>query len=332
MLYVYTITLFVLSFISVYLATRMYIKYAERKGILAPDIHKPGQPLVANRGGVSLLSMVPILLLISYVASESFSSNIFLEAISLTLSFLITAIVGFLDDLYDLGLLKVPLMILGGLPFIILNTYTPRPYVPFVGFTRLTIVYPLGILVAFLIIPNAYNMIDVHNGVMCFSAISVIIALIFWLAVLGRQELMLAAGVLGGILGFYAWNKYPAKVFPGNIGAYSVGALVTAIIILSRLEYIALIALLPVILRGFYLINSIGGIMTKEAIREKIGKPVYVKDGVIYPARNPNAPFSLTRMFVLIYGPMTEAQVIRKYYELFIFSSILAILTGFLMF
>ncbi len=332
MLLVYSLLCLIISFLSTYLVTQKYIKYAKEHGILTHDAHKPGKPLVANRGGLSFLVLPPIIITTSLILDYVANLRLLKDAIALSISFLIIAFVGYLDDTRDLGLVKVPLMLLGGLPFIILGTYVPRPIIPFIGAARLTIVYPLGILLTYLVIPNAFNMIDVQNGVMCSAAISVLTALVFWSLILSRPEAILLSIILGGIIGFFLLNMYPAKVLPGNIGSYGVGALITGAIILSRLEYVALIALLPVILHGFYLLRSIGGLMTKEKISEKMGRPVYVdENGVIHPMPYSNAPFSLTRMFVVIYGPMPESEIVKKYYSMFAFSCFLAILTGFFM-
>jgi len=50
------------------------------------------------------------------------------------------------------------------------------------------------------------------------------------------------------LLVFYYFNKYPAKVFPGDILTYSVGALIAGMAILGNFEKIAVFVFIPYIL------------------------------------------------------------------------------------
>jgi len=50
---------------------------------------------------------------------------------------------------------------------------------------------------------------------------------------------------------FYFYNKYPAKVFPGDILTYSVGALIAGMAILGNFEKIAVFIFIPYIIETF---------------------------------------------------------------------------------
>jgi len=50
------------------------------------------------------------------------------------------------------------------------------------------------------------------------------------------------------LIAFYIFNKYPAKVFPGDVMTYSVGALIVVIAILGNIEKIAIFFFIPYIL------------------------------------------------------------------------------------
>jgi UDP-N-acetylglucosamine--dolichyl-phosphate N-acetylglucosaminephosphotransferase len=54
--------------------------------------------------------------------------------------------------------------------------------------------------------------------------------------------------MVASLIPFYIFNKCPAKVFPGNILTYSVGALIATIAILGNLEKIAIFFFIPYIL------------------------------------------------------------------------------------
>ncbi len=54
--------------------------------------------------------------------------------------------------------------------------------------------------------------------------------------------------MVGSLFAFYLFNKHPAKVFPGDILTYSVGALIAIIAILGNIEKIAIFFFIPYII------------------------------------------------------------------------------------
>ena len=58
------------------------------------------------------------------------------------------------------------------------------------------------------------------------------------------------------LIGFYFFNKYPAKVFPGDILTYSIGALIAGIAILGNFEKIAVFMFSLYILETFLKIRG----------------------------------------------------------------------------
>ncbi|MGQ4893284.1 MAG: hypothetical protein ACP6IQ_01520 [Candidatus Njordarchaeia archaeon] len=324
--------LFIVSFILSLVITKLYIDVAKKKRILSPDVHKIGNPLVVNRGGVAFIILPILTLIVPFMLSSWPNRSLLNESLSIIIATLLGGFVGYFDDNYDLGLFKVILTFLTAVPIIVLQAYYPRPLVPIIGRIRITIVYPLLVLIAMPVVSNAINMIDVMNGVMATSISTTLIAMLFWALFISDIPAACYISIALGItLGFLIFNKYPAKTFPGNIGSYAAGALLGATVIISRQEYIALIALLPVILNGFLLLSSIRGIMSRNVLQAKKGKAVLVQDGVLYANKKANAPLDLTRL-ILLFGPLPEKDVIRIYTLLFIESMILSILTGFLIY
>ena len=54
--------------------------------------------------------------------------------------------------------------------------------------------------------------------------------------------------MVASLIAFYIFNKYPAKVFPGDILTYSIGALIASIAILGDIEKIAVFFFIPYII------------------------------------------------------------------------------------
>jgi UDP-N-acetylglucosamine--dolichyl-phosphate N-acetylglucosaminephosphotransferase len=88
-----------------------------------------------------------------------------------------------------------------------------------------------------------YNGLEASQGIIILSALSVITFLTGdkWLSIIGLC-------MVASLIPFYLFNKYPAKVFPGNILTYSVGALIASIAILGNLEKIAIFFFIPYIM------------------------------------------------------------------------------------
>ncbi len=327
------ILLSVSVFILLYILAFFYIKYARKRGILAPDAHKIDKPLIPTRGGTVLMALVifyAVLPLIEDLPRVHRGMLLLNEVMAIVSIIIISGLIGYIDDVTDLGLKKVVLSVLIVFPFYVFHAYYPRLWIPFIGRIRITLIYPILIFLAVPIVVNSINMIDTHNGVMLTGVISVLVPMLLWSLILSDYVaftyLIIA---LAGAIALFMWNKYPAKLFLGNVGSYLLGGLLIALIIISGLEFIAFVAMLPIILHGFYLLTSIKGMMTRQVIRSKVGGPVVVENGVIKPVLDEKAPFTLTRLLILAYGPMTEKELVKRYYILFAFSATLAFITGY---
>ena len=227
---------------------------------------------------------------------------------------------------------KIGVIALAALPVIILGAYIPRPYVPIVGRLRMTIVYPLLIFAAFAVVPNGMNMIDLVNGIMLYSQVLLMITILIWTYILGNYFIFaLGLMYLGALLALFMFNKYPAKYFVSNTGSYGTGAITTAFVIYSRLEFVAIIALLPMILNSFSLLATLRNILTREDIQKTVGASNIRENGIIRPNPNPRAPLNIVRMIV-IHEPCDEWEVVKVLYVIFLFSTILANITAYLIY
>lgn len=106
----------------------------------------------------------------------------------------------------------------------------PYMFVPFAGNIRLGIwFWILGVCVLYGAI-NAVNFTDGIDG-LC-SSVTATAAISFVCVALLHKCFgvgVIAAALLGGCIGFFVWNKYPAKVFMGDTGSMFLGGLVVAI-------------------------------------------------------------------------------------------------------
>ncbi len=103
-------------------------------------------------------------------------------------------------------------------------------YVPFAGVTLHLpwIVYLLFSVVVIIGADNAVNLTDGIDG-LC-SSVTAVVALFFSLVFLREDNLasVFSLSLAGGLLGFFLYNKHPARTFMGDTGSLFLGGAVCA--------------------------------------------------------------------------------------------------------
>ncbi|MDX1596650.1 MAG: UDP-N-acetylglucosamine-1-phosphate transferase, partial [Nitrosopumilaceae archaeon] len=200
---------------------------------------------------------------------------------------------------------------------------------PIFGPVQIPALY-LGLIVVMIpVTGNTINSIDVLNGVasgfMTIASFSLSISLF----VMQNYEMAIISLPLGFIsLAFYKYHKVPSKIFPGDSGALTLGAMYGAIAIMGDVEIVAAVALLPAIINSFLFLSSVKKIIEHRQIK---GKPVdHTEDFKLKATDDKNAPVTLVRL-LLAGGPLSEKQVGYTIFRLAVFSGILSIITAFLM-
>jgi len=247
------------SFTLTLLILPKWIKKCRQIGLLWEDMNKFNRPKnVAASGGIVVV-MSFVLALLSYVAMRTFiidGNGINLEIFALLSVILILAIVGLTDDLlgWQHGGLSARFRIffafVASIPLIVIDVGVHDISLPFFGVITIGVLYPLFIIP--LGIAGAtitYNCLAGFNGLETGQGIIILLFLSFiayitgspWLALIGICMIM-------ALLGFYFYNKFPAKVFPGDILTYSIGALIASMAILGNFERIAIFIFIPYLL------------------------------------------------------------------------------------
>ncbi|MEM0443323.1 MAG: hypothetical protein QXS57_06055 [Candidatus Caldarchaeum sp.] len=295
---------------------------SRKTGCMGLDVHKPNPYPVPKLGGLVVVGGV----MAGYAAAHPF-----LNSTALTLavysSMAIAALIGLYEDFREINpVLKPALLAFAGVPVVALGVYSPSPFIPFVGNARLTIVYPILILIGFAVVCNAVNSIDVLNGSLAYTSLAALLPLSAAALLDGKTEtLILCLALATALAVFLTANKYPSKVFAGNIGSLSVGAVLTLITITGRLEVVAIVALIPQIMNEFHIIYSMRGLRSAKAAAKR---PVVVDGGVIRASREKDAPITLLRM-VSATGPVSEKQAVNRMALISLYSAFLSLITYF---
>ncbi|MEM2095945.1 MAG: hypothetical protein QXX19_07000 [Candidatus Caldarchaeum sp.] len=298
-------------------------KFVSRKtGCMGLDVHKPNPYPVPKLGGLIIAGGV----MAGYAAAQPILNNTSL-VLAIYSSTAIASIIGLYEDFREINpVIKPALLAFAGVPVVALGVYSPNPFIPFVGNARLTIVYPVLILIGFAVVCNAVNSIDVLNGSLAYTSLAALLPLSTAALLEGKIETLTLCLVLAATLAvFLTVNKYPSKVFAGNIGSLSVGAALTLITITGRLEVVAIVALIPQIMNEFHIIYSMKGLRSAKTAAKR---PVVVDGGVIRASREKDAPITLLRM-VSANGPVSEKQAVDRMALVSLYSAFLSIITYF---
>ncbi len=319
-----TILVSAIAFVVVYALTPALIKTLEKRKLVVKDYNKVGGTMVARPGGPSILAGI----LASEIVLYAFYSSTDVLAIILTTFF--AFLVGLADDRRVLGGWFKPLALAASaIPIILLGTYDPHLAFPLFGHVRIPELYVALVIFMIPITGNTVNSIDVLNGVASGFMTIASFALTISLFIVHHYDIAIASLPLGFVsLAFYKYHKFPSKIFPGDSGALTLGAMYGAIAIVGHVEIIAAVALLPAVINSFLFLSSVKRIIEHRQLKSN---PVeHTEDFKLKATADKDAPVTLVRLIVAN-RPMTEKEVGFTIFKLALFSAALAIITAFMM-
>ncbi len=310
----------ILSFIATLLMIESFRRLAIKLGIVAPDYHKPNRPEVPNLSGIPLMAG----LILSYMLFYMLGEEIFLP---IALSTILGGFIGLFDDIADLPPAgKVMFGLVPSLPIITSHILIPRPLIPFIGRTRLTMAYYPGAIVYTTVMINAVNMIDSLNGLMPGVAFISIVSMVLSGLITGMSNATnIGIAIIPPLLAYYFYNRYPSKVFGGNVASMAVGSALASLALVGRVEVPGVISILPIAINGYCILASTG-FKGRNSLK---ARPVIVTGEGI--KANPSQDATVTLISMLCREKAkSELRIILEIYVLTIFSGILAIITAFL--
>jgi|TARA_B100001750_G_scaffold134263_1_gene106822 UDP-N-acetylglucosamine--dolichyl-phosphate N-acetylglucosaminephosphotransferase len=313
----------IISFIITYILTKLLISLLIDSKREVLDYHKEEKKYVAYPGGPAIILGLISSLLIAIIITNDTRILAILGVV------IISSLIGIFDDFKSLGGRKKPLMLLiASLPIIILGAYEPNLDFLFFGAAKLSIIYPLLVLISIPVTANTINTIDVLNGVSTGFVIITSIPLLISLILIGDSNMVLVTLIFMSVcLAFFIFHRYPSKVFPGDSGTLTIGAMYGAIAIVGGVELIGVFAILPAILNSFFYLSSMKDFVEHKNI--KVRPTRVLSDGTIEAESNDNAPITLVRLIVAG-NPSKELSIVNTIFILSIVSAILATVMGLL--
>lgn len=239
---------FAVAFLMTFLIIPWLIPKLKAKGIVGRDLNKPDHREIAEMGGIAVVigffAGVSVLLAADGVTR--------VEILNISLSVVLgAAFIGMIDDLFELRQRQKAFF-----PFLLalplgaaLDPTLNLPYLGDIHFGALMIVAaPFAITCA----ANAGNMLEGFNGLGTGLGVIMSVTLIALAIHHNRMDgTYLLVPLLGGLLAFLWFNRYPARVFPGDTLMLFMGATIAVAGMLSDLHLQTALIFSPMIAEFF---------------------------------------------------------------------------------
>jgi UDP-N-acetylglucosamine--dolichyl-phosphate N-acetylglucosaminephosphotransferase len=233
------------------------IKNLKATKMVGIDFNKKDRRRIPEMGGLAVIIgfYVGVIFLILF---DLIPADIYFLSL---LAIMGAAIVGILDDLFNLKQrIKALLPFIFALPLGIeiyhmaiegnangLTNFDTYILGMDIG-VLIIIAIPLGITCA----ANASNMLEGFNGLGTGLGIIMTSAMIIISLIVGETRgLFLLVPLLGALLAFLYFNKYPARIFPGDTLTLFTGAVIACAAIISHLKTVGAFLFIPLIVEFF---------------------------------------------------------------------------------
>lgn len=324
---------FAVPAVIVLLAMPRYIRYLTAKGRTTTDAHKVGNVKVPTPAGPLIVAAM--------VGGELVSWAFYgtaLPAVLIVVA-LSAGAIGLYDDLKGLGgVVKPALLACVGLFVVIAEHYYPAIYQPILYFPLFTqtgthyIIFGLIVVASIPVSSNAFNMLDAFNGEI--AGFTAIVSAALVVAILLRTDALpgasaasvaIALPLLAVSASFFWFNRYPSKIFDGDSGALSFGAMYVILSFLGGVEIAALVALIPAVLNSYYTLSSVRGLVERKRMA---ARPTYLgEDFKLHASDDPKAPITLVRM-MLVGGPLDERSLVNRILVITALAAVLSVVTS----
>ena len=244
---------FLLPFLLTYLSIPKIINKMNHAKIVGRDVNKLDRPEIPEMGGITIvlgfsLGSTLVVAFIKYF--DSYESYTLLVSICILC---IASLIGLMDDVSILGRKEKAWFIsFASLPLLI--SQIGNSNIDFIIIEFNFTDWNLEVIYWILIVPfgitccaNALNMSAGYNGLESgqMAIISFNMLIISYMNNADESFLLILGSMFGSLTAFYLFNKYPAKIFMGDIGTLGFGSLIAAVAIMSNQIVFAIICILP---------------------------------------------------------------------------------------
>lgn len=291
---------FLIPLLIILLTTPYLIRKLTKKGLVVKDYYKKAETMVPTGGGIAIMLAALFSISINSLFYKFEAANY--VALNVIVLF---GVFGILDDMIDIGRpAKLVLMYYCSYP---LMQYAAGSTVlfPIIGSIDFGLFYSQLIVPTFVLV--AANLVNMHsgfNGMSSGLSAMVLISLIIKTLMTGDiNNITAIIAITGATLGFHLYERYPSRIFWGNIGSLTVGSAIGVMIVMKGFIFSGFIMLLP---------HTINFLMY---VYWRVKKYPQVKFGKVREDGTLEVPNNLTLKWVLpYYRNVTERQATYAMY------------------
>ena len=304
-----------LAFFITFAITPVMMRYLSSVGVVGIDMNKRGKPILPSSGGVCVaIGLISGLLAYTGISVFFYGTSEFLVYILAAISsILIVTFAGILDDM-NVSLRKVktkdgeedirvgipqwvkPLMTLpAAIPLMAVNAGVSVMNIPFFGDVNFGLMYPLLLIpIGFVGASNMVNMLGGFNGIEAGMGLLYMSSLGIYAFLHGSPAYIIFLPAAAALLAFLFYNRYPARILPGDSLTYLLGSVAVAGIIIGNMEKIGIIMLMPFIIEFFLKVRSkfsatsLGKLREDGTLGAPYGKSIYSLTHVVMNLRRLN--------------------------------------------
>lgn len=244
-----SLAVFVVSLLVSALAARGLRVRLAQNGIVGRDMNKPGRPEVPEMGGLAVVAGFGAGVLLAlgettFLGRLPEADPVLLLACLSTV--LLAGLIGVVDDLAGLRQgVKALLPIVAALPLAAVRAGHTAMQIPLIGKVEFGVLYPLLLIPAGVTgAANAVNMLAGFNGLEAGMVAAGSLAVVAYS--LGEvTAVVILVAALGALAGVLVYNWYPAKIFVGDVGTLSIGAVLAAAAIVGNFEAAGAVVITP---------------------------------------------------------------------------------------
>ena len=294
-------------------------------GMVGVDVNKRDKRKVAEMGGIAAVVGFAVAISVTLGIEKVYSSVSAGGVLAIIGVMFISAFIGIIDDISVLSQkMKAILVAFAAIPLVLVHT----------GSTVVS--FPFGLSLSFpfyfywlLIVPfaitgaaNALNMSAGYNGLET-GQVAVISAFLLVISIIRDSSfstLLVFSGLLGASLALYYFNRFPAKIFVGDVGTLSMGAVIGGGVIMGNIQLYGAILILPAF---FELASTVYYDMKHVDRKTACRHPVLLEDGRLQTPKG--ARWYTLPYFILSKKPMTERELVGRMLMLYGICGVVAV-------
>jgi UDP-N-acetylglucosamine--dolichyl-phosphate N-acetylglucosaminephosphotransferase len=231
----------------------LLIPRLKRVGIVGRDMNKPGGLEVPEMGGLGIIVGFASGLILA-IALKTFTGILddtkinVIQLFAVLAMVLLIGLIGIIDDLVHIRQsIKALTPLFAAMPLAAIEAGFTMMKIPFIGWVDFKLLYPLAIVpLGITVASNAVNMLAGFNGLEVGMGIVASIALaIIAYTIKNTTVVIILVSAIGAMSAAMIFNWYPAKIFIGDVGTLSIGAVIAASVCIGNYETAGVFIIIP---------------------------------------------------------------------------------------